>query len=97
MNSPKNNKDISVIPKGIYCHGPIIQDKQNPSKLLCPKMCPYWKKLPNKPIQANGYCEYLGLGDGDTLPGCKNGKGKPYEIFLLWDQVKYCNINDDYE
>lgn len=47
MTSPK---DLSLIPKGIYCY-----DENG--------ICPYWPKRKDKPNMENGYCSFLGWGD----------------------------------
>lgn len=49
-------------------------------------ICPYWSKRKDKPEQENGYCSFLKEGDWED-----KGSG------LLWDQVKECNINIDFE
>ncbi len=46
--------------------------------------CPYWSFELDKPKQENGYCAYLKIGDWES-----DGIG------LLWDQVKFCEINED--
>lgn len=49
-------------------------------------LCPFWEKRKDKPYQEDGYCHYLNFGDWES------------ETFsLLWDQVKECGINDDFE
>jgi hypothetical protein len=48
-------------------------------------LCPFWKINENKPHQLNGYCEYLKLGD--WMQGYSS---------VLWDQVKECDINEDW-
>lgn len=76
--------DSSLIPLGPYCYkrkGGVVE------------MCTYWRTVADKHPQANGFCDYMNLGDGDLHPTVKNGYGEPYEIFLLWDQVKECDVN----
>ena len=85
-------QDMSVIPKGLYCHGPLVQEGKKPNGLpifKAPKMCPYWSSDKNLPNQGNGCCSFLGVKDGDTV----NDK----KVWLLWDQVKECGINMDDE
>lgn len=50
------------------------------------KACPYWSIDPTHEKQDNGYCSYLEKGDWSSL-----GWG------LLWDQVKECEVNEDWE
>lgn len=50
------------------------------------KPCPHWRKLADYEEQLNGYCTYLKLGDY-----MEDG------TLLLWDQVKECGINDDFD
>lgn len=48
--------------------------------------CPFWELREDKPHQENGYCHYMQIGDWmDKGP------------WLLWDQVKECGVNEDYE
>ena len=49
------------------------------------KLCPYWSRRDDKPEQENGYCSYLKIGDWDIPLG------------LLWDQVKECEENINYD
>ena len=80
-------KDTSVIPEGSYCHGKVVSipDSRQPMgvRLETPEMCPYWTSRTDRPKQEDGYCKFLEKGDGDD------------KIFLLWDQVKACGINED--
>jgi hypothetical protein len=48
--------------------------------------CPYWSADANQPEQEYGHCAYLGWGDWEQ-------EG----LTLLWDQVKECGINGDYD
>jgi hypothetical protein len=87
----KIKKDISIIPKGIYC---IDYNKRH-------GLCPYWQTIKTLPEQENGYCAYLGKSDfeineenGPTEWKSGDGKRKgtvgPHEIpvSLIWDQCK---------
>jgi hypothetical protein len=71
-------KDKSLIPLGLYCYTYIGLGKYKP--------CPYWDLRKDKPIQGNGYCAFLNIGDW-----MEEGSG------LLWDSVKECKINYDDE
>ena len=97
-------KDITVIPKGLYCY-----DENG--------KCPYWSMRKNKPYQFNGYCSFIGKGDWQLNKEYakttiikqspdKKDIGKFFDeiyndfpLSLLWDQCKECGINegDDYE
>lgn len=65
--------DLTVIPTGCYCYSHVNGKQVN---------CPYWSMRPDKPVQDNGYCAFLGRGDWESE-----------HISLLWDQVKECGIN----
>jgi hypothetical protein len=80
-------KDESVIPMGIYCHGPIVQDPNNSMILRCPERCPYWALNPREESQNNGYCSFLAEGDWYSRES----------LGLLWDACKICGINEDLE
>jgi hypothetical protein len=79
-------KNESLIPEGIYCHGPLVQDPNNSMVRLCPNRCPYWTLNPREEEQSNGYCSFLGEGDWE-----------PNGTSLLWDSCKECGINDNFE
>jgi hypothetical protein len=49
--------------------------------------CPYWSIDHTRPPQENGYCKFLGIGDWDS-DVCTG---------LLWDRVKECGINDNWD
>jgi hypothetical protein len=71
----KDYKDVEkMIPKGPYCYG---------SNGI---LCPFWRKIDNKPDQLNGYCTLLKVGD--WMP---DASGE------LWDQVKECGINEGWD
>ena len=72
-----------LIPKGSYCYTPLTGLVDGRMKI---KLCPFWKLIKDRRYQENGYCLFMQKGDwGD------NG------TFILWDQCKECNINDDFE
>jgi hypothetical protein len=87
-------KDISKIPKGLYCY-----DENG--------KCPYWSLIKNLPIQENGYCSFLKKSDYDLneeqgeIHGRNRNNGEfviPTHFLplsLLWDQCKECGINMD--
>ena len=76
---PKIRKDLSLIPRGMYCYT-FLGWSEDRYKVL---PCPYWSIDKTKPPQENGYCHFLERGDWDL-----GGGG------LLWDQVKECEINE---
>jgi hypothetical protein len=63
-----------VIPKGSYCYG------------YNGVLCPFWKKMNNKPNELSGYCSYLNVGDW-----MDDGMGE------LWNHIKECDINIYFE
>ena len=48
--------------------------------------CPYWCLSILHDEQNNGYCHFLKRGDWERYP-----------FSLLWDQVKECNNNNDFD
>lgn len=96
-------KDESLIPEGPYCythtgetrmvskaigHDGEMIELDEPIKMPSTKKCSYWRFNPEKEEMDNGYCAFLGAGDGDSA----GGEGI---IDLLWDQVKACGVNDE--
>lgn len=97
-------KDTSVIPKGPYCY----TFKENDEYYVCP----YYDKVKDGEEQADGYCHFLEKSDVDLGKEAfesvnvnikENGvevnkEDVPDFIFtgLLWDQVKECGINDEW-
>lgn len=74
----------SFIPKGLYCY--TIESIDETTFRMKTNPCPYWRKFSDEyPEQESGYCTYLKKGDF-----MEDG------TFLLWDQVKECGINDDF-
>jgi hypothetical protein len=70
------------IPEGMYCYtilGIDIPIVGGPPEMHT-KVCPHWKFLE----KGRGRCEYLGIEDE-----------VPYDLSLLWDQVKACGINEE--
>jgi len=83
------NEELKTgIPHGPYCYEiiEIERDKKNEKPIMTVHVCPYWYRDSTKPEQMNGYCAYMDIGDWDD-----EGFG------LLWDQVKCCGINEEYE
>lgn len=76
------DKDKNLIPKGMYCYTRGESIKNG--YVIDP--CPYWERKEDLPEQDCGYCNYLELGDAS-----------PNGTLLLWDMVKECGINDEFE
>lgn len=51
-----------------------------------PGVCPYWSLSSEHPDQANGFCAFLNTGDW-----------MEHGSWLLWDQIKECDINNNIE
>ena len=49
-------------------------------------LCPHWERRADKPEQENGFCRHLNHGDWES-------EG----LSLLWDQVKECGINNEWD
>ena len=71
-----------LIPKGLYCY--TRMGVKHPQGGMTIKSCPFWRSLPNRHRQENGYCLHNHSGDFGERLG------------LLWDMVKECDINYDY-
>ncbi len=90
-------KDTSVIPKGDYCYS-LNENKER-------QLCPYYRIIPDRPEQYNGWCDFLEKGDIEIaedwiLYDEKSGEkilanDIPIPLSLLWDQCKECGINND--
>jgi len=81
-NPLPNIKPEEVIPFGPYCYF----GSRNPADKTY-KPCPYWEFVPaeNEDERYKGRCNHLNITDGDS------------GFDLLWDQVKECDINYDYD
>ncbi len=93
-------KAETLIPKGCYCYTPVQAPCEENNWVYKIKCCPFWEHydaekhgpLPEDWIvqgdseSPGAYCRYLKLGDW-----MEEG------TFLLWDQVKECGINDDWD
>lgn len=76
-----------VIPKGDYCYAITgWHDDPVAPRPVC-KSCPFHTYRKGKGEQNDGYCRYLKHGDWMVKRG----------IGLLWDGVKECGINDEFE
>ena len=90
--------DESLIPKGHYCYSYDKDDKM--------QKCPYWRCLPERPKQENGWCDFLQKGDTEIIAEGgyyqvdKNGNeisNSEIGMSVLWDMCKECGINMDVE
>lgn len=79
------SKDTSKIPHGPYCYEIYPIDFLGLAKKVY-RLCPYWSVRAGKREQESGYCSYLEKGDW-----MEDG------TMLLWDQVKECGINTDFD
>lgn len=87
-------KDKGLIPKGLYCYDENL------------KKCPYWRIIKEREEQENAWCDYLGKGDVEIIAEKgyktrdKDGKiieGLEMGFSFLWDQCKYCGVNEGFE
>jgi len=95
-----NHKDVSVIPKGLYCYDII---KISNMKIIR-KRCPYLVRKKFGKVSVS-YCNYLELGDvGNNISnkeykqlllyfGSREKMEKVLPLFLLWDECKECGKN----
>lgn len=91
-----------LIPKGYYCYSHLQYQKDGHCKVI--GLCPYWKRIKDRPEQYDGWCDYLKKGDIELAEesewiDCKTGEKKKAEALafptsLLWDMVKECGINE---
>lgn len=104
----RNNKDISVIPKGLYCYTikKIVHDA-NRGSIIETNPCPYCTtKMYGETEQP--FCSFLEKGSihNNTteneyekilkyFDGDENKLKEELSLFLLWDGVKECGINDE--
>jgi len=98
------NEEHPEVPQGFYCYTVVnieYEDVIDPAatalaqafgetepqkamKKINIKICPHWGKDRSRPDQESGYC---------TLTGHKDW----IDGGLLWDQVKECDINRDWD
>ena len=95
--------DESVIPKGPYCYTPIrtpeVQEDWEKRGIFRICACPYWERYDQKihgPLPAE-YAEFQSTYRGAYCKFLKTGDWEHDGTMLLWDQVKECGINDDWE
>jgi len=84
---PSSHEDPeAVIPHGCYCYWHTGRRESSGGMRLTSQVCPFWANIPDAPPQMNGYCHYLKTGD-------MMDRG----TMLIWDMVKECGINDDWD
>ena len=95
--------DKSLIPNGMYCYTPIqtpeAKEAWEKHGIYRVSPCPYWEHYDvniHGPLPA-GLAEYQNSYNGAYCKFLKAGDWEPDGTMLLWDQVKECGINDDWE
>ena len=104
------NKGINKIPYGYYCYTFRKEIRNDNGELIGFDInrCPYWKvkKLKNSEIEYY-HCKYLNENDMGNLSdeeyhkilnyfgNDENKVNDFFKLWLLWDQVKECGINED--
>ena len=85
-----------AIPKGPYCYS-LIGSEENKDGISFPKTqtCPFWDTNEEKGDQECGYCHLIGKGDWDLNEETTSEIDIPFG--LLWDQVKECGLNDEWD
>lgn len=93
-------KDISLIPKGMYCYDGCEERSKDNNAYRLTGICPYYCTRSDKGTQENGYCSFIAKGDWNRnnkaeIINLKTGeilKGKdiPFQLGLLWDMCKEC-------
>jgi hypothetical protein len=87
LKALKANKDESLIPNNSsYCYESITQSKTEAGVFPITNLCPYWRIASDKPETLSGYCLFLKEGDWE-----EDG------TMALFDQLKNCDINNDFE
>lgn len=84
MRSIKEEKDRSIIPKGMNCYQILSKPSGENNFEYSIKPCKYWSMRKYKRNHMNGYCSFVEQGDVDS----------PTTFDLLWDQIKVCGINE---
>lgn len=65
------------IPRGMYCYT---------SKKFGNIPCPYWRRVDDRPEQANGWCNYLGMGDVEIA------KGRTFKVVYVNEEDKKAGV-----
>lgn len=95
----------SFIPKGPYCYTPdTSKEAEEAAKFGVFKIhpCPYWERYNQKthgelPEELKQHLKNALFYEGAYCKFLKTGDWEPDGTMLLWDQVKECGINDDWE
>lgn len=112
VNGATNNKfriykmDESQIPKGSYCYS--LSNELNEHGFPKTIICPFFEYKEVVGVQVP-FCNFLNLGGPqngwteeesekiDQFYGSREKTDEMLPLFLLWDQVKECGMNDDDE
>lgn len=76
-----------VIPEGPYCYrplGPMAVPPEGGLPRMPIKLCPYWhseRRADGSIDERGAYCQYM----------------DEYDPIILWDQVKICGVNDEWD
>ena len=104
-------KDSSVIPEGVYCYVADIEKNENKDEddhTYYIKRCPYWSYIEDEGVDIC-HCSFLEKGcvpngtsdeDYEKLEkkyGSLEKVLEKYPLDLLWDQVKECGENKNYQ
>jgi len=101
-----NSKNTSVIPQGSYCYTWEESPSQENNCRGKVKNCPYLTKKTFNGVDVP-WCLFLNCGglsnntDDSEIPkliehfGSEEKMNEALPLFLLWDGVKECGVNDD--
>jgi len=104
----KSKKNTTIIPKGPYCYGKLIESQNEYPFARRYELCPYQtiKKIAGVSVW---WCKYLDRGglpdnlndkDFDKLVAHFGGRNETFDalpLTLLFDSVKECGVNEEYE
>ena len=88
-----------LIPKGMYCYTPLEAPCAENGWVFKVKPCPYWQRY-NKELHGelpDEYKPYEATFNGAFCTFLRTGDWLPDGTSLLWDQVKECGENNDWE
>lgn len=90
---------LDLIPKGPYCYTPVQAPCEENGWVFRVKSCPHWQRY-DKTVHGELPDEYKPYEDGFQGAYCtflKTGDWLPDGTMLLWDQVKECGENYDWD
>jgi hypothetical protein len=100
-----NKKDTSVIPQGYYCYTWVEKPNRDTGFNGKIKTCPYLTKKEFNGVEVP-WCNFLNCGgldnnhDETDIPkliehfGSEEKMDEELPLFLLWDMVKECGVNE---